>query len=148
MKSLLSLASHAGLVLGVALFSSCARPRVSVDAQFQQLAEEYLAGHLAWRPTVGMALGLHQYDGRITSFSRASMDSEIRRLKRFDALLASIDRQQLTSEAQFDYRLLQSTIRAELFSFNDVKSYTRNPMTYAQAMDLTQYVKRDFAPLT
>ena len=148
MKLLLSVALGVGLTLCVVLLSSCARPRVSTDAQFQQLAEEYLAGHLAWRPTVGMALGLHQYDGRITSFSRASMDSEIRRLKRFDALLASIDREQLASEAQFDYRLLQSTIRAELFSFNDVKSYTRNPMTYAQAMDLTQYVKRDFASLS
>ncbi len=136
--------STIGIVLAVL---GCAHPRVSPDAEFQQLAAEYLASHLAWRPTVGMSLGLHQYDGRITDFSRASMDAELRRLKGFNVQLAEIKSEKLTREAQFDYRLLQSTIRAEMFWFEGVKSYERNPMTYAQAIDLTQYVKRDFAPL-
>ncbi|HWN93828.1 MAG TPA: DUF885 domain-containing protein, partial [Methylomirabilota bacterium] len=83
----------------------------------------------------------------ITDFSRASLNAELRRLKGFDEQLAYLDSTKLTREAQFDYRLLQSTIRSEIFSFEQMESYTRNPMTYAQAMDLTQYIKRDFAPL-
>ncbi|HEY0549378.1 MAG TPA: DUF885 family protein, partial [Verrucomicrobiae bacterium] len=135
-------------MLAALLFQGCARPRVSPDAEFQRTSEEYLKGHLAWRPASGMALGLHEYDGRITDFSRASLDAELRRLKQFDARLARLSPKNFTREAAFDYRLLQANIRAEIFGFEQVESFTRNPMTYAQAIDLTQYVKRDFAPLS
>jgi uncharacterized protein (DUF885 family) len=140
---------HFALSIIIALFlQGCARPRVSPDAEFQRAADEYLKGHLAWRPASGMALGLHEYDGRITDFSRASLDAELRRLKQFDARLARLSPKSLTREAAFDYRFLQANIRAEIFGFEQVESFTRNPMTYAQAIDLTQYVKRDFAPLS
>ncbi len=130
------------------LIQGCARPRVAPDAEFQRMADEYLKGHFAWRPASGMVLGLHEYDGRITDFSRASLDAELRRLKQFDARLTRLSAKNLTREAAFDYRLLQANIRAEIFGFEQVESFQRNPMTYAQAIDLTQYVKRDFAPLS
>src|SRR5437764_1094950 len=79
------------------------------DAVFQKLSDEYLAGYLAWRPATGTSLGLHEYDGRITDVSRASLDAELRRLKEFDQKLAHIDPKHLTREAAFDYRLLQSS---------------------------------------
>ena len=140
---------HFAFPLALALFlPSCARPRVSPDAEFQRVANEYLAGYLAWRPTAGMGLGLHEFDGRITDHSRASLDAELRRLKTFDAKVARIDPKRLTREATFDYRLLQSNIRAEIFGFEREDHFARNPMTYAQAIDLTQYVKRNFAPLS
>lgn len=135
-------------MLGTLVLFGCARPKVSPDAQFQKLSDDYLEGHLAWRPTVGMSLGFHQYDGRITDFRRASLDAELRRLKEFQARLARFDAKRLTREPAFDYRLLQSTIGAEIFAFEGIQSYTRNPMTYVQAIDLTQYIKRDFAPLS
>lgn len=129
------------------LVSSCASPRLPPDLTFNQLADDYLAGYLAWRPTTGMSLGLHEYDGRLTDFSRASMDAELRRLREFDAGLARIDPRKLSGETAFDYRLLQANIRTELFGFEQWRSYARNPMTYVGAIDFTQYVKRDFAPL-
>ena len=140
--------SLAVLVLLTSLFQSCTRPRVSPDAAFQRTANEYLRGYLAWRPATGMTLGLHEYDGRVTDFSRASLDSELRRLKEFDAKLARIPLKELTREAAFDYRLLQANIRVEIFGFERVRHFHRNPMAYAQAIDLTQYVKRDYAPLS
>ena len=42
---------------------------------------------------------------------------------------------------------LQSAIRKELFRFEDMESFTRNPMAYARALDVLIYIKRDFAPL-
>ncbi len=135
----------AAVLLG---FSGCATSPLVSDAEFHALADEYLAGHLAWRPGTGMSLGLHQYDGRHPDLSRVSLAAEVRRLQAFQARLARVDPRKLRRTVQFDYRLLQSTIGAELFSFHGLKSYTRNPMTYAQALDLTQYLKRDYAPLT
>lgn len=136
------------LVLGAMVFGGCARTRVSSPAQFQQLADEFLAGHLAWRPSAGVALGLHQYDGRITDFRLASIEAELRRLKDFEQEIAAIDEPKLAHGARFDRRLLLSSIRSEIFWFDDARFYRRNPMVYAQAMDLTQYIKRDYAPLT
>ena len=125
----------------------CAQMRPAPDAEFRRVADDYLAGYLAWRPATGMTLGLHEYDGRITDFSRASLDAELRRLKEFDRKLAKLSPRKLTREAAFDYRVLQANIRSEIFNFEQDESFTRDPMTYAGAMDLTQYVKRDYAPL-
>src|SRR5690348_9538518 len=82
----------------------------SGDAGFHQLAEEYLTGYLAWRPQEATALGFHQYDGKLTDFSRASLDAELARLQRFEQRLAAFDTNKLSAVARYDYRLLHSAI--------------------------------------
>lgn len=136
------------------LLTGCARwsqqpaePAASGDAAFQLLADEYLQGYLVWRPQMGTALGFHQYDGKITDFSRASVDSEMTRLKSFDTRLGQIDPAHLSSQVSRDYRLVRASVQRELFSFEDMQIYSRNPMTYAGALDVSIYIKRDFAPL-
>jgi uncharacterized protein (DUF885 family) len=124
-----------------------ARAPAPADAQFHGLANEYLAGYLAWRPQTGTALGLHQYDGQVTDFSQASIEAELNRLKSFEQRLASLDTKALSRPAYFDYRLLLAAIRRERFGFEDMQVYSRNPMTYAGALDVNIYIKRDFAPL-
>jgi uncharacterized protein (DUF885 family) len=119
----------------------------SADAAFARLADEYLAGHLAWRPQWGVALGLHEYDGRITDFSPASLSGELARLKAFDERLGAFPTHQLSREAQGDRLILQAALRKERFDFEDLRSYAVNPMTYAGALDVNLYLKRDFAPL-
>ena len=145
MFNVLRLVGVTALALAMA---GCTRPRVSPDVRFQKKSSDYLEAHLAWRPAIGMALGLHQYDGRISDFSRASLRAELRRLKQFDAELAEFDPEPLGREAKFDYQLLQSLVRSEIFSIEKTESYWKNPMTYAQGIDLTQYIKRNFAPLS
>ena len=54
-----------------------AAPVASGDAAFDQLTDEYLAGYFRWRPQTGTALGLHQYDGKLTDYGRASLDIEL-----------------------------------------------------------------------
>lgn len=119
----------------------------ATDAAFNQLAEEYLTGYLGWRPQLGTSLGWHQYDGRISDFSRASLDAELARLRSFEQRLAKLDTAKLSDPAFYDYRILLSSIRRETFSFEDMQIYTQNPMTYAGAIDLNIYIKRNFAPL-
>ena len=145
MFNVLRLVGFTALALAMA---GCTRPKVSPDVRFQKISNDYLEAHLAWRPAFGMGLGLHQYDGRISDFSRASLRAELRRLKQFDAELADFDPQPLGREAKIDYQLLQSLVRSEIFSFEKTDSYWKNPMTYAQGIDLTQYIKRNFAPLS
>jgi uncharacterized protein (DUF885 family) len=119
----------------------------SGDAAFHRAADEFIAGYLAWRPDTGTSLGLHEYDGRVTDFRSASLSAELARLKRFDRTLSEMQTASLSKNARYDLRILQTAINGELFKFEDLESYSSNPMTYAGAIDLNIYVKRDFAPL-
>jgi len=119
----------------------------TADASFGKLADEFIAGYLAWRPQMGTSLGLHEYDGKVTDYSRPSLDAELARLKRFDQRLAVLDTKSLSPQAHYDFRILEAAIKNEIFQFENVEAYTKNPMTYAGVLDVNIYIKRNFAPL-
>jgi len=140
------------LVIPAALLFSCeqnkpAKTAASGDAAFQKLSDDYIDGYMAWRPADGVALGYHQYDGKVTDLSKESMGRELGRLKSFDQQLGAMDSTSLSTKMFYDYRILRSAIKNEIFSFEDLGAYDKNPMTYAGAVDLSIYIKRDFAPL-
>ena len=116
------------------------------DAAFKRLSDEYISGYLASRPQTGTSLGFHQYDGKVTDFSRASLDAELARLHKFDEQLGTLKTNSLSPKAFYDYRILRNAIKREIFSFEDMRIYERNPMTYAGVLDVNIYIKRDFAP--
>ncbi|HLH52718.1 MAG TPA: DUF885 domain-containing protein [Verrucomicrobiae bacterium] len=117
------------------------------DAVFEKIADEYIQGYLDWRPQQGTTLGFHQYDGKVTDLSRASLDGELKRLQTFDKKLNDLDNRQLSPHAFYDYRILRSAIKREIFGFDQMEIYSQNPMTYAGVIDVNIYIKRDFAPL-
>lgn len=119
----------------------------SGDSAFQKISDAFLKGYLEWRPQSAVALGFHEYDNHVTDYRKASLEAEVKRLKEYEAQLAGLDTNTLSSKGFFDYRILRSAIRNELFNFEDLKAYSNNPMTYAQAVDINTYVKRNFAPL-
>src|ERR1041384_7317040 len=142
------------LLLSALLLGGCALdPKTGAsagkehDGAFDALAEQYLAGYLAWRPQTGTALGLHQYDGKVTDFSQPSLQRELIRLKYFERRLADLRTNTLSADAIYDYRILRSAIQREIFNFEQMRVYSQNPMTYAGALDVNIYIKRNFAPL-
>ena len=114
---------------------------------FDKLALDFVAGYLAARPLRGVALGFHQYDGKIGDYSRLAIDAEIERLKRFQAEFQKLEGSKLSKQAELDRRLLLSAIARELFQFEEMAVYDRNPMIYARALNVNVYIKRDFKPL-
>lgn len=119
----------------------------SGDAAFEKLSEEYLKGYLAWRPQTGTYLGLHEYDGKITDYSMASINAELARLKEFDKKLADVDSSALNKKNYYDWLTLKLAIKNDIFGIEDLHYYTKNPMAYAGAIDVNIYIKRNFAPL-
>ena len=140
------------LLLSILAISGCRSSRQEVaasstiDREFQRLGDEFLAGHLQWRPAQGVALGLHEYDGQTTDYSRTSLDAELARLKNLDRRLATLETASMTPRTFYDYRILRAAIAREVFRFEEREAFTRNPMTYAGALNVLIYVKRDFAP--
>src|SRR6266513_1776569 len=78
------------------------------DAEFNALSESFLRGYLAWRPQMGVGLGLHEYDGKITDYSASSIAAELRRLKDFDAKLSALNTAKLSQRGHYDYRILRA----------------------------------------
>ncbi len=119
----------------------------TANPSFDSIANDYINGYLAWRPLQAVSLGFHEYDGKTTDYSKASLDKELSRLHGFENKLAQLDTTGLSEKDWYDYRILRSAIEGEIFSFENLKVYSHNPMTYAGAVDVSVYVKRNFAPL-
>jgi len=117
------------------------------DAEYDAVAEEYVKTYLAAHPLHGTALGLHEYDGKISDYSRLALDAELSRLQRFEDRLAKFDPAKLSQRQSIDLRILQAAVKQELFEMQDMAVFERNPMVYARAGDVNVYVKRNFAPL-
>src|SRR5258708_35484310 len=105
------------------------------DAEYQTVAEEYVKTYLAAHPLHGTALGFHEYDGKISDYSRLALDAELSRLRRFDDRLAKFDPAKLSPRQSIDFRILQAAVKRELFEMQDMSVFERNPMVYARAGD-------------
>lgn len=119
----------------------------SSDSRFQQISEEFIKGYLDRNPLIAVQLGIHEYDGKITDYRKTAVDAEISRLKTYDRLLNELDTTTLSAQAHYDFRILNYALQGELFKIEDMQPYTKNPMTYAAALDILVYITRDFAPL-
>lgn len=139
------------LVAAALTTSSCHNgsgvPAPSADSAFQKLSQVYLKGWMDWRPQSAVALGFHMYDTMVTDYSKLSIEVEVNRLVNIDSIMSALDTTALNAQDWYDYRILKSEIENELWAFRDVRYYYTNPMTYAGAVDVNTYIKRNFAPL-
>lgn len=119
----------------------------SGDEAFLKLSEEYITKSLEWNPQSGVSLGLHEYDGKLGDFSKSNIDKRIIALKKFDQEFSAIDSTTLSKRNYYDWKIIKSNVKNELFSFQDLKLLTKNPMVYAGAIDVNIYIQRNFAPI-
>jgi uncharacterized protein (DUF885 family) len=139
------------LLFALVLLTLCLRTAAfaaqAEDAEYEAVAEEYIKTYLAAHPLEGTGLGLHEYDGKISDYSRLALDAELSRLRRFDDRLAKFDPSKLSPRQSIDLRILQAAVKKDLFEMQDMSVFERNPMVYALAADVNVYIKRNFAPL-
>ena len=135
------------VIVLVVLHASAAFAAQTQDAEYDAVAEEYVKTYLAAHPLHGTGLGLHEYDGKISDYSRLALDAELSRLRRFDDRLAKFDPAKLSLRQSIDLRILQAAVKRDLFEMQDMSIFERNPMVYARAGDVNIYIKRNFAPL-
>ncbi len=147
MRKLILLFATGIIFLGACNHKESQAPMYSADTTFQQLSDKFIDGYLSWRPQLAVYLGYHDYDGNITDFSKTSIDDELARLKDYENKLSSLNSGSLSPAAYYDLRILLSGIHKEIFNFEDMGAYLRNPMTYAGALDVNIYISRNFAPL-
>ncbi len=136
------------LLISMLIFSCNQHSKnASADKDFEAFSEKFLSEYLDWHPAYGVYLGLHQYDGKTTDYSKAGLDKQLEWLKSYDAQLAAMNSSSLNTQNYYDWRVLCSAVKNDIFYFEDLESYSKNPMTYANAADVNIYIKRNFAPL-
>jgi uncharacterized protein (DUF885 family) len=77
------------------------------DSEYEAIAEEFIKGYFAARPLLGTAMGLHEYDGKISDYSRLALDAELSRLKRFEDRLQKFELGKLSQRQSIDLQILQ-----------------------------------------
>ena len=111
------------------------------------VGDAYLKESFAADPGAGTAAGLHEYDGRAIDLSAIAIRKHQAELVMLRSRVQRVmDDGTTPTEAKLRMRALAAAIDSELWKILQMRAYTRNPMTYAGAIDASIYAKRDFAP--
>jgi uncharacterized protein (DUF885 family) len=121
-----------------------------VRPSFAQAADTFYRRYLELSPTFAVSLGLHQFDGRLPDVSRKALADRAAWLARqravFEAMSAGgADERQV--ERDVEREVILTAIRGELFDLEIARWPMVNPMYYLEALQLTDYISRDYAPL-
>lgn len=119
------------------------------DRIFTQIFEDFFSGWLKTNPSTASWLGFHEYDGQVEDLSPVSIERELQRLKRFQGQLQQLQPSTLSPAARFDYHelLWEIEIESEIFDLEELRDWERNPIVYAQLFGISNYIKRNYAPL-
>ena len=121
----------------------------SADSRFEKLAADYVDEMPALSPVGATQIGDHRFDHQLDEVSTESRAQEAAFIRRYQARLDQIDREQLTSANQVDYALLSHHLESNLWELEELKAWAWNPLRYTGLTGGAIYslVARDFAPL-
>ena len=121
--------------------------RKEVDLAFEQLSQRLIKDHWDFYPTAGSRIGRHEYDGRLPDLSPAQNARREGELRRSLRELQALDADGLDESGQMSYRIMELFLRRELFIFNELKPLENNPMRHTGYLNVSGYIRRDYAPL-
>ena len=119
----------------------------NVKESFDHLAQRLIREHWDFYPTAGSRIGRHEYDGRLPDLSPGKLQRRVEELRRGLAQLSPLDPQALNAEDRLSYRALELFLKREIFTFTELRPLDNNPMRQAGFLNLSGYVRRDYAPL-
>ena len=118
-----------------------------MDAAFQKLSQRLIKEHWDFYPTAGSRIGRHEYDGRLPDLSPSQNARREGELRRGLAELRTLNADDLDEAGRLSYRMMELFLRRELFIFNDLKPLENNPMRHTGYLNVSGYIRRDYAPL-
>lgn len=136
-------------VLAAMLMAGCRRepPQVTADSArlWDAFVEDYILRHFQMNPHEAVQAGRHDFDGGMPDFSRAGLDRQIARRSEFRTAAARFSG--LDPGRAFERDHLLARIRHDLFWRERANWPLRNPFFYADALDPSIYLTREYAPL-
>lgn len=119
----------------------------SSTTEFQGLSDAYLKAYHAAHPTAASSLGFHEFDGQLPDIRPEAIADRVATLRRLEQQISAIDPADLDDDQAMDYAVLNLAAQEEIFEWEELRDWQRNPMFYSYYCDVTGYLKRDYAPL-
>ena len=135
------------MCLLVALLGTDAPATTPADNAFHAEADKFLSGYFAFRPHTALELGMHDHDGKLADYSKPALAREHERLKEFEGRLVGLQIEKLSPAARADHAVLLAGLRKAKFEFDGAESYQKNPITYLLAVQIDNYLLREYSPL-
>jgi uncharacterized protein (DUF885 family) len=120
---------------------------MSTDAEFAQLAREYLDDRAERHPDTATGLGDHRFDARLPDTSAQAVAAERSALGGWAGQLAAIDRGALSAEHGVDAAMMADSVARRVFEIDELREHTWNPLLANPGKAIYQLLARDFAPL-
>ena len=120
---------------------------MSTDAEFAQLAREYLDDRAERHPDTATGLGDHRFDARLPDTSAQAVAAERSALGGWACRLAAIDRGTLSAEHGVDAAMMADSVARRVFEIDELREHTWNPLLANPGKAIYQLLARDFAPL-
>jgi uncharacterized protein (DUF885 family) len=118
-----------------------------MDTAFQELSQQLIKEHWDFYPTAGSRIGRHEYDGQLPDLSPSQNKRREEELRRGLSELRALGANGLDETGRLSYRIMELFLRRELFIFNDLKPLENNPMRHTGYLNVSGYIRRDYAPL-
>lgn len=117
------------------------------DEQFVALANAYVEDLLERYPEHATLLGDHRYDTELNDYSAAGVAEALATDGRFLEELATIEPHRLGLANALDYEILRNHLEYSIWSAEELREHTWNPMLYNPGDAVYALLARDFAPL-
>lgn len=115
---------------------------------FDSLARRLVQEYWSFYPTAGSRIGRHEFDGNLPDLSAASLRRRAEELHRGLAQLSAIDLGPVDPDVRLSHRLLELFLKRELFTLSELRPLENNPMRQVGYLNVSGYLRRDYAPLT
>lgn len=117
------------------------------EEALDRLAQIQVEDYWDFYPTAGSRIGRHEYDGRLPDLSPDRLGRRIEKLRHGLAQLSGIPVEDMATEHRLSYRVLELFLNRELFTLVEMRPVERNPMRQVGFLNVSGYVRRDYAPL-
>ena len=116
---------------------------IELNALIRSILDDYYVSH----PTEARWLGLHQYDGMVADNSRSGLAMRLTRVSTQLTQLESFPDTDLPDDDAYDRDLLAAHLRFEIFQLDELRDRARNPMVWADDIDVSGYLLRSYAQI-
>lgn len=90
--------------------------------------------------------GIHTGDGLVADYTPASVANRLRAVEEWRASLATFVPRAVTPDDRRDLAILQWVAGAEVFTLTEIRPHRTVPAHYADTVDISGYLRRDYAP--
>ena len=114
--------------------------------RFAKLSDAYYWTRMMMEPAFGVRLGYHDYDGQLPPATPKLLATHEQLLRQIEAKLEALDGSVLNATERLEREAILYQLRDDLFAYEQREPY-RNPLYYVNALGLTVYIARPYAPV-